>query len=769
MTSPQLPPVPGAEVGTVVGLDLDDVRNGHVPWPGDADDGTCSCCGTPYPCVTRRLADEVAELRDQRDDAKTDAGDAEAAREEAEDQWARWRERAEKAEAQVARLRAGESDEPFPETAQPAPAQLLRHLNEASPDERMKLLGRFIDAAEEAAGCFIRNHEGRIESLQRMATRAIEDRDNAWRRQAALRDERDALLAQVTAVRALPHADACCARGCVADRGPCCGSQRCTCYLKKILAALDGAVPPPADLVTAPTTRTPPLSRLTGKDDGTGGDDDHAAANAQQAERRERRGGAGPVGGEAPVPGVPSEVGPDVALRPGDVRLGVQVAGLSPRGNDPAGLSPPAAPGDERTAALFLAAALAAPALEACGRDAGKRPGWMSPGQYDPCPCVRPKGHEGPCGCRDHDRPADAVPAEHRRDADDTDLTEDQIDAMIADAEPVTLLFDPGINFSRPTGGGIMPAPDGPCQCGAWPLHRNDAHPTTPAAGVNAGPSSCSPAMDAHDGPPLKGPGAPSTGSGTTPTIWQEVHDERVRAHVKHGQTSMESADPADPTGRRLRILTEELGEVAKEWNEAEHEGRLVDLGRVRKELIQVAAMAGAWADALIVTPGSVRPSYGWEPVIFRGGHNEGHPPPLKGGAATTPRDFIAESITMRKGLTGAKPPKVCEWILDLLGHRPGLDTVHDLFPGTGIFGDVVTGRTGSLYNVQASSAVAGPHPEPLAPEPTPSPGLGGEAPIHCGGRYGGVECELPGGHLRDHRGRGIRWSTARADEAADA
>lgn len=55
--------VPGVEVGTVVVLDLDGVRDGHVPWPGDADDGTCSCCGMPHPCVTRRLADEVDTAR----------------------------------------------------------------------------------------------------------------------------------------------------------------------------------------------------------------------------------------------------------------------------------------------------------------------------------------------------------------------------------------------------------------------------------------------------------------------------------------------------------------------------------------------------------------------------------------------------------------------------------------------------------------------------------------------------------------------------------
>ncbi|GAB3889042.1 hypothetical protein [Terrabacter terrigena] len=80
------------------------------------------------------------------------------------------------------------------------------------------------------------------------------------------------------------------------------------------------------------------------------------------------------------------------------------------------------------------------------------------------------------------------------------------------------------------------------------------------------------------------------------PDIWTEVHAERERAHAKHGNKSMESAPWT--AERRLRILLEEVGEVAKELNDAEVEERSVDAGRLRRELIQVAAMAGAWADA---------------------------------------------------------------------------------------------------------------------------------------------------------------------------
>lgn len=89
-----------------------------------------------------------------------------------------------------------------------------------------------------------------------------------------------------------------------------------------------------------------------------------------------------------------------------------------------------------------------------------------------------------------------------------------------------------------------------------------------------------------------------------------------------------------------------------------------------------------AWVKPFHAYKKGVRPAYAWEPVLFRGGRNKDHPPPEKGGKATTPKDFVAANITLRKGLTGAKPPQVCRWILDLLGYRPG-DQVDDLFPGT--------------------------------------------------------------------------------------
>src|SRR5947209_6598806 len=76
----------------------------------------------------------------------------------------------------------------------------------------------------------------------------------------------------------------------------------------------------------------------------------------------------------------------------------------------------------------------------------------------------------------------------------------------------------------------------------------------------------------------------------------------------------------------------------------------------------------GAWCKTFSAFKKGVRPAYAWEPVIFWRGcnPNAGHPhaPPDKGGKQNTPKDFYEEfhqvgilaPITLKKGLTGAKP-----------------------------------------------------------------------------------------------------------------
>jgi hypothetical protein len=90
----------------------------------------------------------------------------------------------------------------------------------------------------------------------------------------------------------------------------------------------------------------------------------------------------------------------------------------------------------------------------------------------------------------------------------------------------------------------------------------------------------------------------------------------------------------------------------------------------------------GAWVKPFHAYKKGVRPAYAWEPVVYRGGRNRNHPPPPKGGVATTPKDFVSANITLKKGLVGAKPLEFCQWVLDLLGYREG-DELVDMFPGT--------------------------------------------------------------------------------------
>lgn len=100
-----------------------------------------------------------------------------------------------------------------------------------------------------------------------------------------------------------------------------------------------------------------------------------------------------------------------------------------------------------------------------------------------------------------------------------------------------------------------------------------------------------------------------------------------------------------------------------------------------------------AWVKSFCAFKRGVRPAYAWEPVLFRGGRNRHAAIPLKGDQQITPKDFFVCPITLKKGLVGAKPEKVCRWILDLLNVLPG-DAVVDLFPGTGVMGRVAESVT---------------------------------------------------------------------------
>jgi hypothetical protein len=84
----------------------------------------------------------------------------------------------------------------------------------------------------------------------------------------------------------------------------------------------------------------------------------------------------------------------------------------------------------------------------------------------------------------------------------------------------------------------------------------------------------------------------------------------------------------------------------------------------------------GAWVKPFASFKPNVNPAYAWEPVLFRGGRSRSRQEP-------TVRDWAAVNITLKRGLTGAKPAGFSFWMFDLLGLQAD-DELVDLFPGSG-------------------------------------------------------------------------------------
>ena len=84
-----------------------------------------------------------------------------------------------------------------------------------------------------------------------------------------------------------------------------------------------------------------------------------------------------------------------------------------------------------------------------------------------------------------------------------------------------------------------------------------------------------------------------------------------------------------------------------------------------------------AWVKPFAAFKRNVSVAYAWEPVIVRAARK-----PVVSGRVVM-RDFISESITMKRGLTGAKPEAVCRWAFEVVGAEPD-DELEDLFPGSG-------------------------------------------------------------------------------------
>ena len=82
------------------------------------------------------------------------------------------------------------------------------------------------------------------------------------------------------------------------------------------------------------------------------------------------------------------------------------------------------------------------------------------------------------------------------------------------------------------------------------------------------------------------------------------------------------------------------------------------------------------WVKPFAAFKRNVSIAYAYEPVIIKAARK----PVINGHLVM--RDWIAEPITLMRGLPGTKPEKVCHWAFELMGAHLE-DELFDLFPGT--------------------------------------------------------------------------------------
>lgn len=93
--------------------------------------------------------------------------------------------------------------------------------------------------------------------------------------------------------------------------------------------------------------------------------------------------------------------------------------------------------------------------------------------------------------------------------------------------------------------------------------------------------------------------------------------------------------------------------------------------------VVKTQARWMSWVKGFAAFKKNVSVAYAWEPVIVKAARK-----PVVSKRLVN-RDWIQESITLKRGLTGAKPEAVCHWAFEMVGAHPE-DTLLDLYPGTG-------------------------------------------------------------------------------------
>ncbi|RDD70319.1 hypothetical protein [Paracoccus versutus] len=115
-----------------------------------------------------------------------------------------------------------------------------------------------------------------------------------------------------------------------------------------------------------------------------------------------------------------------------------------------------------------------------------------------------------------------------------------------------------------------------------------------------------------------------------------------------------------------------------------DYDGWILHAAATPRSLAVLAPLVGptgarwmAWVKGFAAFKRNVPVAWAWEPVIVKPARK-----PVVSKRLVL-RDWIQESITLRRGLTGTKPEAVCHWAFEMVAARPE-DALDDLFPGTG-------------------------------------------------------------------------------------
>lgn len=111
--------------------------------------------------------------------------------------------------------------------------------------------------------------------------------------------------------------------------------------------------------------------------------------------------------------------------------------------------------------------------------------------------------------------------------------------------------------------------------------------------------------------------------------------------------------------------------------------------------LLPAGTRVCAWVKPFASFKPNVTLAYAWEPIYLMPARKRARDLP-------TVRDWVSANITLRRGLSGVKPPPVCFWLFEAMGAEPGDDFI-DLFPGSGAVSEAWAMWTGAPRATQTA------------------------------------------------------------------